>query len=199
MSPIDAENKLNLGFDIDGVITDFSQPLLEAVRRNYGLNLKVSDIYCFDLHVVLGITHSEEEQVIVEAVKEDLPLNIGAKETLERLSLEGNYIYLLTSRYSHLRDLTESWLKEKNIPYNQLHFLHNGKKYLAEIDQLDLVVEDSVQEALGWSQKVEKILIYDQPWNKTLNVRKLTKRVFNWNQIYDEICKLKIERRASHF
>jgi len=182
--------KLNLGFDIDGVIADFSNPLLETIKRNYGLTLKKSDIYCFDLDAVLGITGSEEEQLIVEVLKQDLPLNPCCKETLERLSREGHNIYLLTSRYGHLRGVTESWLKEKGVPYTQLHLLNNGKKYLAEVEPLDLIVEDSLQEALAWTQKVKHVLIYDQPWNKTLNVRNLTKRVFNWNEIYSEICLL---------
>lgn len=186
------ERKLNLGFDIDGVIADFSKPLLQTIKKNYGLNLKPTDIYCFNLDIVLGITHREEEQLIVEVLKQDLPLNKGAKETLERLSREGHSIYLLTSRYGHLRDITEFWLKEKGISYNQLHLLNNGKKYLAEIEPLDLIVEDSLQEALGWTQKVQKILIYDQPWNKTLNVKNLTKRVYNWDQIYSEIQQLSI-------
>ena len=182
--------KLNLGFDIDGVIADFSNPLLEAIKRNYGLTLKKSDIYCFDLDAVLGITRSEEEQLIVEVLKQDLPLNPGCQETLERLSREGHNIYLLTSRYGHLRDVTESWLKEKRVPYTQLYLLNNGKKYLAKVDPLDLIVEDSLQEALAWTQKVKSVLIYDQPWNKTLNVRNLTKRVYNWHEIYREICSL---------
>ena len=178
---------MNLGFDIDGVIADFSEPLLKTINKNYGLTLKPTDIYCFDLDIVLGITHLEEEQLIVEVLKQDLPLNPGAKETIERLSREGHSIYLLTSRYGHLRDITQSWLKEKGVPYTQLHLLDNGKKYLAEVDPLDLIVEDSLQEALRWTQKVKTVLIYDQPWNKTLNVRNLTKRVNNWNQIYSEI------------
>ena len=86
-----------------------------------------------------------------------------------------------------MRDITKAWLKDKGIPYDQLHLLNGGKKYLAEVDTLDLIVEDSIQEALAWTQKVKKVLIYDQPWNKTLNVRNLTKRVYSWDQIYSEI------------
>jgi hypothetical protein len=183
--------KLNLGFDIDGVIADFSQPLLATIKKDYGLNLKPTDIYCFELDIVLGISRSEEEQLIIEVLKGDLPLSLGAKETLERLSCEGHNIYLLTSRYDHLRDITQSWLKEKGVPYTQLHLLDNGKKHLAHVDPLDLIVEDSLREALGWATKVKTVLIYDQPWNKTFNVKNLTKRVYNWTEIYSEIQKIK--------
>ena len=182
---------MNLGFDIDGVIANFTEPLLEIIKDKYGLALKVSDIYTFDLGVVLGITKTESNQLINETLKKDLPLNSGAKETLEQLSREGHSIYLLTGRFGYLRDLTQSWLKEKEVPYTQLHLLNVGEKYLAKVEPLHLVVEDSLEEALEWTRKVRNVLVYDQPWNRTLNVKGLTKRVYNWNQIYSEVQNLK--------
>jgi len=185
------ERGMNLGFDIDGVIADFTQALLETIKKNYGFALKKTDIYCFDLSVVLGIPKEEVKQLIIEVLQKDLPLNAGAKETLERLSLEGHNIYLLTSRYDVLRDITQSWLKERRIPYTQLHLLNGGEKYLAKVEPLDLIVEDSLEEALEWTKKIKNVLIYDQPWNQTLNVKNLTKRVYNWDEIYREIQQLK--------
>jgi uncharacterized HAD superfamily protein len=184
---------MNLGFDIDGVIANFTEPLLEIIKDKYGLALKVSDIYTFDLGVVLGITKTESNQLINETLKKDLPLNSGAKETLEQISREGHSIYLLTGRFGYLRDLTQSWLKEKEVPYTQLHLLNVGEKYLAKVEPLDLVVEDSLEEALEWTRKVRNVLVYDQPWNRTLNVKGLTKRVYNWSQIYSEVQSLTVK------
>ena len=45
---INAEETMNLGFDIDGVIANFTNQLLETIKKNYGLTLKATDIYCFD-------------------------------------------------------------------------------------------------------------------------------------------------------
>ena len=73
---------MNLGFDIDGVIADFSQALLETIKKNYGLALKKTDIYCFDLNVVLGITKSEGKQLIIEVLKKDLPLNYRSQRNV---------------------------------------------------------------------------------------------------------------------
>jgi len=50
---------MNLGFDIDGVIANFSKPLLDTIKEKYGLTLQVMDIYTFDLNIVLGITKAE--------------------------------------------------------------------------------------------------------------------------------------------
>ena len=178
---------LNLGFDIDGVIANFTQPLLDVIKENYGVNVKINDIYTFDLNIVLGITKDEGNQLVNQTLKKDLPLNQGAKETLERLSRDGHNIYLLTGRYEYLRDITQSWLKEKGVPYTQLHMLNVGEKYRANVEPLDLIVEDSLVDALEWTRKVKNVLLYDQPWNRTLNVRNLTRRIYNWNEIYQAI------------
>ena len=185
---------MNLGFDIDGVIADFAPQLLETIKRHYGLTLKRTDIYCFDLNIVLGVPRFEEQALIGEVLKQNLPLNRGAKETLEQLSYEGHTIYLLTCRYGYLRDITESWLKEKAVPYTQLQLLKEGEKYLAKVDPLDVIVEDSLKEAIGWTTKVKTVLIYDQPWNQTLNVKNLIKRVHDWKEIYKEIQQIKQNR-----
>ncbi len=178
---------MNLGFDIDGVIANFTQPLLDVIKENYGVNLKTSDIYTFDLNIVLGITKDEGNQLVHQTLKKDLPLNPGSKETLERLSRDGHNILLLTGRYEYLRDITQSWLKEKGVPYTQLHMLNVGEKYRANIEQIDLIVEDSLVDALEWTHKVKNVLLFDQPWNRTLNVKNLTKRVYSWNEIYEAI------------
>ncbi|MDR0373026.1 MAG: hypothetical protein LBI79_05665 [Nitrososphaerota archaeon] len=185
---------VHLGFDIDGVIANFSLPLIERIRRDYGVVVKESDIYCYDLNVVFGITKAEETKLVEDILIDNLPLYDGAKETLEQLNKEGHSIYLLTGRWGHLREATEMWLKENGVHYTELHLLDVGKKYQANVAPLDVIVEDSLGEAIEWSGKVKNILIYDHPWNKTLNVRGLTKRVYCWSDIYHEIQQLQASR-----
>jgi uncharacterized HAD superfamily protein len=181
---------MKLGIDIDGVIANFAQPLIQTIKRNYGLTLTEKDITRFSLSHVLGITRSEETQLITDILQQDLPIYPGAKETLEQLSREGHSIYLLTGRYAPLRDLTQTWLKDKGVPYNELHLLEMGKKYQVNIEGLDVIVEDSLEEALEWSARVKTVLLYDHPYNQTLNVKNLTKRVYSWSEIYQEIHRL---------
>jgi len=181
---------MNLGFDIDGVISDFVTTFIKLVHEKYGVTLTEEEIYCHDLNLVLGITKKECNDLITETLKQDLPLNKGAKETIEKLSSEGHKIYLLTARFDALAKVTKDWLKRKGIPYTELLQLTEGEKYLANVN-LDIVVEDCLQDALEWSQKVKTILMYDHPWNKTLNVNNLIKRVYSWDEIYEEIQRLK--------
>ena len=47
---------MKLGFDIDGVIANFTDVLLQTIKQAYGLTLTEKDITSFSLSVVLGIT-----------------------------------------------------------------------------------------------------------------------------------------------
>ena len=181
---------MNLGFDIDGVISDFVRSFVEIVKKHYNLTLAETSIYCHDLNLVLGISEKERNKLIRETLLENLELITGARETLERLNSEGHQIVILTARFDDLIKVTENWLKKKGIPYSQLIHLNEGKKFLSKVD-LDLVVEDNLEDAIGWSQKVKNVLVYDHPWNQSLNIKGLIKRVYSWNDVYREIQQLK--------
>jgi len=182
--------EMKLGFDIDGVISDFVKTFSKIVEKKYDIILKEADIYCHDLNLVLGINKKERDHLIREALKKELALNHGAQETLEKLCEEGHKIYLLTARPHDLLEVTITWLKKNDIPFTELLQLNKGEKYLAKVD-LDLIVEDCLEDALEWSQKVKSVLVYDHPWNKTLNVKCLIKRVYSWDEIFEEVQRLK--------
>jgi hypothetical protein len=186
---------MNLGFDIDGVISDFVESFIKIVKNHYNTVITETDIYCHDLNLVLGITEEERDKLIKETILKGPELNLDAKQTLAKLSSEGHQIFILTARSNSLIETTRKWLKEKGISYRQLLHLKEGKKYQANAN-LDVIVEDNLKDAIGWSQKVKNVLIYDHPWNQTKNVRKLIKRVYNWDDIYTEIKRLATPSKA---
>jgi uncharacterized HAD superfamily protein len=162
---------------------------VKVVKKDYNATLAEADIYCHDLDLVLGITKGEGNKLVRKTILNGLELNIGAKQTLAKLSSEGHRIFILTARSNSLVETTKKWLKEKRIPYYQLLHLEEGKKYQTDV-YLDVVVEDNLEDAIGFSQKVKNVLIYDHPWNQTRNVKKAIKRVYNWDDIYKEIVRL---------
>jgi hypothetical protein len=180
---------MNLGFDIDGVISNFTERFKEVVQQHYGISLTENNMYCYDVDLVLGIPKEDVANIVDETLRSNLPLVPLAKETLDKLHSEGHRIYLLTARSNALISSTSTWLKEKGIPYDEIYFLAMGKKRLADV-HVDLVVEDSLEEALELTKKVKNVLLFDQTWNRTVNVKGLLKRVYSWPQIYEEIQKL---------
>jgi uncharacterized HAD superfamily protein len=182
-------NNVKIGLDIDGVISDFVTTFCRLTKKKYNICLTESDIYCHDLNLVLGITKNERNEIIKETLKENLNLTDGSKETINKLWEDGHKIYLLTARDASLIETTKLWLKNNDIPYTKLLQLKEGEKNHSNL-KLDLIVEDCLQDALEWSPKVKNILVFDHPWNKSLNVKGLIKRVHSWKEIYQEIQRL---------
>ncbi len=180
---------MNLGFDIDGVISDFAKRFADIIQRRYGAKLTDEDMYSYNVSLVLGIPKEEVSDIVTETLKGDLPLIPFAKETIEKLNSEGHNVYLLTARSEELIGHTSAWLKRNGLVYKKILYLTSGKKYLADIS-IDLAVEDNLEEALELSRKVKHVLLFNQPWNKTMNVKGLIKRVYGWSEIYDEVQKL---------
>ena len=149
---------MNLGFDIDGVIADFVTVLIATVKEKYNIVFTKEEIYCHGINLVLGLTKKETEDLIAEALSQDMEIVNGSKSILEKLHAEGHKIYLLTARAKNTRKMTENWLKKNGICYTQLIHLDKGEKNQTKLN-LDVIVEDCLQEALEWSPKVKNIIV----------------------------------------
>jgi uncharacterized HAD superfamily protein len=187
---------MNLGFDIDGVISNFTTNFVDIIQNRYGVKLTGADMYSYDVSLVLGITKDEVADIVNETLKSDLPLNPLAKETIDKLNSEGHNIYILTARSDELTEYTLNWLKQKGIVYKDIFHLTSGKKNLVDVF-IDLAVEDNLEEAIELTKKVKHVLLFDQPWNKTKNVKGLIKRVYSWSEVYEEIQKANHSNRNS--
>ena len=187
---------MNLGFDIDGVISNFTTNFVDIIQNRYGVKLTGADMYSYDVSLVLGITKDEVADIVNETLKSDLPLNPLAKETIDKLNSEGHNIYILTARSDELTEYTLNWLKQKGIVYKDIFHLTSGKKNLVDVF-IDLAVEDNLEEAIELTKKVKHVLLFNQPWNKTKNVKGLIKRVYSWSEVYEEIQKANHSNRNS--
>jgi uncharacterized HAD superfamily protein len=179
---------LKLGFDIDGVISDFLATFKEIVREKYKIDLKEKEIYCLDLDLVLGISKADCDELIRETLRRDINLLPGAKEALKEIAKKGHEIYIFTARFSDFEKITKKWLDKNCVPYRRIIQSEMGEKY-QKVEHLDIVVEDNLYDALNWTRKSDKVLVFDHPWNKTLNVNCLLKRVYTWAEVFKEVQK----------
>lgn len=183
---------LKIGVDIDGVISNFVKNFKIIVKEQYNIDLKERDIHVHDLYLVLGISKNEAHNLILKCLTQDLELIDGAKAGMIQLCKE-HEIFILTARPKELNGLTEKWLIKNNIPYHKLLHLDEGNKHKADLN-LDIIIEDNLSDALNYIDKTKMVLVYDHPWNKTLNVKGLIKRVYSWNEINKVIRKAQINQ-----
>lgn len=173
---------MNIGIDIDGVIADFVEEFIKVIKERYDFDLKEKEIIYHDLYQVLGITKSESLELINETLNRDLNIIKDADIYIDLLSMK-NDIYILTARNINLTSI-EKWLKKHNIKYNDIVVFEEGGKNFCD-KKLDVIIDDNLKEAIGFIGKCEKIIIFDHPWNQTLDIHNSFYRVSNWYEIYE--------------
>jgi uncharacterized HAD superfamily protein len=179
---------MNIGIDIDGVIANFVGTFIPLAQQRYGISFTERDIYVHDLYVVLGITEAEALELIRATITSDPRPYDGAVEALRRIHAKHDVV-LMTARPKDLMDVTAQWLARWSIAYRQLVHLDEGFKHEASLS-LDIIVDDHLREALGFVGKVPHIVVFDRPWNQTLNVARLFERVRTWEELVDLIRRL---------
>lgn len=175
---------MNIGIDIDGTIADFSTTYLDIVNKKFNTSLEKSQLREHDLYKLLGLPVNEAGIELGLTLSKDLPLIEGAKDVIERL-YEYNRIIIITARSRDFEGFTKKWLESKDIKYHKLYFSKEGKK--GEIEPLHILVEDNIKEVIHNIGKVDHLLLFDQPWNKSLNVGNYFTRVHTWKEIYEQI------------
>lgn len=172
---------MRIGVDLDGVISDFVSTFIRVVDEKYGVKLDPSQIYVHDLFLVLGITEDDALSLILETLSRDLDVFEGAREALVQLKTN-HEIIIITARPAQTYEMTKKWLEQKNIPHDKLHYLVEGNKHQKELG-LDVFVDDHLKEIIRFYGKAKKLIIFDHPWNKSLNVLRLFERAKNWNEV----------------
>ena len=168
---------MRIGIDLDGTIADNLDLLVEAMNNHCGKNLCGQEIEQYSLCKTYNIGEAEFFQLMsIEEPKiiEKSPLIPSAQENIVKLEQDGWEIHIITARNPSYREITEKWLREKGIPYHELHMLNSHNK-LAICQELNVefMIEDNVHNAYTLSEGGIKVLLYGAPHN----------RLWDWNGI----------------
>lgn len=172
---------MKIAIDIDGVVTDFVSTFRQVVREAYDRELRYEDIYVHDLFLVLGVTEERAIELIRKTLSLDLVPMPGALDGLARLS-ESHEVVLVTARPPDMMGITAEWLRRHKVPHHGLINLREGEKH-GHGDEFDVVIDDHLRELVGFVGKAKKLIIFDHPWNRTLNVEGLFYRARGWSEV----------------
>lgn len=192
---------MNIGFDIDDTITDtysamfgyaqkYTIDVLKRSAKLEKLNNLTNHFYIQALH---NWTDDESEEFFKkyykQIVEETTPFPY-AVETIKKLKDEGHRIILITARWNiegvSVKELTEKWLKEKQIPYDVLVVNASTKKEAAIQNNLDIFVDDSFENCKNVAEANIKTYIMDTRYNGGLDDERIT-RVYSWPHLEQEI------------
>lgn len=190
---------MNIGIDIDGVLIDDDTYRLDTMTKycyenNLG-NLDNPNKYESKCKWSEEIKEDYRQKYYFEYVK-NMPARKYAAEVIEKLHNEGNKIVIITGRYKtqenseigqRMRDYTVQWLKDNNIIYDEICYVHCPKTKEIQEKNIDVMIDDS-PEILKEIVKYTKVLCFDNRYNMNLQYDNMI-RVFSWYDIYSKINK----------
>lgn len=189
---------LNICIDIDGTITN-PYFWLDMANKYFNKNITIDEVTDYEIDKVMGITREEYNDFYnknkLEMHNEQISLRENAKETIEEL-IKLNNIYFVTARDEDLKIITYSYLKKKNIPYDDVFVLGTSYKVeMAKKLKCDVFIEDSYANALQLSESGFKVLLIDTNYNrKPLNKNII--KVYSWNEIHETIKEMQVNEKA---
>ena len=84
-----------------------------------------------------------------------------------------------------MRDYTVQWLKNNNIVYDEICYVHCPKTKEIQEKNIDIMIDDS-PEILSEIVKYTNVLCFDNRYNTNLEYNNMI-RVFSWYDIYSKI------------
>ena len=191
-------NFLNICIDIDGTITD-PYFWLNAANKYFKKNISIEEVTQYRVDKVMGVTRDEymdfynKNKFELHSGKE--PLRKDVKRIIKKL-INTNNIYFVTAREKDLEILTYHYLNKHNIPYDDVFVLGTSYKVDTAIDlKCDVFIEDCYENALQLSDSGFKTLLIDTNYNRFPLNKNIT-RVFSWNDIYNILEKMLLQRKV---
>ena len=197
---------MNIGIDIDDTISNTYEAIFNYAQK-YTIIDKNKEIKNVNrdarTHMYAKTFHNwndDEEKEFLDKYYENIIKEVKPKkfsvETINKLRLEGNKIFLITARFNsgefNVKELTLKWLKENNINYDELIMDAQNKVKIAQEKNIDIFVDDSISNCEAMANAGIKTYIMDFIINCNYKNEKVT-RVYSWPHLYQEIQKYEEE------
>lgn len=165
-----------IGFDIDGVLADFTRAFADMAQEMYGLRARSSGA---QLHWRFPLTEEQETAVWARIDsgngrfwRELKPLiTDGELDDMWDLQKDGYHFTYVTSRHSRAKQATGQWLIERQLPKGGLHFVKHKAPYLAEVENLKSYIDDSPEQITAmYRMGIPGVHVRDWPYNRDVNL-----------------------------
>lgn len=180
---------MKIGIDLDGTVADNFDLLVETFNGYCGKSLQGKDIKQYSLCKTYNITEQEfndlmdqkEEGIIMAS-----PLIPFVREKIHQLVKDGWEVHIITARHPKYKNITESWLQNKGIPYSGLHLLNSHDKLsLCKELKVRCMIEDNVHNAYQLADGGVNVILFEAPHNQCWPWQGI--RCCSWEEIYHNI------------
>ncbi len=191
---------MRIGIDLDDTITKTDEILF-----------KYAKIYNEEEKILFNINREEwnltkafgwnEENIkeffskYLKSIYEKAEIKENAKEKINALKNDGNKIIIITARdtksLKEVHEVCKDWLINNKINVDKIVVDGENKAQKCLENKIDIFIDDNICNCENVYNNLKiPVLLMNSRYNKDYQNPKI-KRVYNWNEIYNEICKYK--------
>lgn len=184
---------MKIGLDFDDVTAHLTEPLLEFYNKLKDKNHSKDEMKEYDIWVNWGITKEEGMNLINEfhetqKLETTKPIEY-AIESIFKILHNGDKLWIITARHPKFKKKVEDWIshhiENKRIEVITTRDFRVGehvKKYqICKELEIDIMLEDSGENALECAKAGIKVILFDNPWNQNFEHKNIT-RVNGWKE-----------------
>ena len=193
---------MNIGIDIDDTImltaesmfkyseiyknkvsqTQINENCLGYIKDSYYINA----YYGWNHKTTISFFNEYYKKILNECTM--LP---EANKIIQKLKSDGHSIHFVTARLMNIagcdtKIITQKSLEKYNIPYDSLNLQVSDKIDFFQKNNLNLCIEDNYEMCKKMKDNGIRALLMTTKMNYKVDSNDI-KRVYNWNEIYDEI------------
>lgn len=194
---------MNIGIDIDGVLTDMEN-YIATVGKKYAIRNDLAFDEKMGENTICGFLTKEDSREFWDKHWEIYAKNIAvrksASKVIKKLKDEGNCIIIITARtydrpiikmgikrQKNMEKLIIKWLDKNNIIYDKLIFSNLNKVKDCLANHIDIMIEDSIGN-IEQLKNYCKVICFNAKYNEFYKNDKIH-RVYDWNEVYIAINK----------
>lgn len=195
---------MNIGIDIDGVLTDLEN-YIGTIGKKYMIENNLDFDDTMNTNTIYGFLSMEDSHqfwdIHWEKYATTVKMRKNASNVIEKLKNDGNKIIIITARtydsqiikrgikrQKNMEELIIKWLNKNNIKYDKIVFSNLNKLKNCLDNQIDIMIEDSVSN-IEQLKKHMKILCFNAKYNQSY-IDSQIHRVYNWDDVYNIISKI---------
>lgn len=191
---------MRIGIDLDDTITK-TEEILFKYAKMYNEEEKISfkiNREEWNWNKAFGWDEENCERFFSRYLKrifEEAEIKENAKERINELKDEGNKIVIITARdtksLKEVHDVCEKWLISNKVNVDKIVVDGEDKAQKCLENKIDIFIDDGVYNCENVYNNLKiPVLLMDSRYNKDYQNPNI-KRVHDWNEIYNEICKYK--------
>lgn len=189
---------LHIGIDFDGVICNFHAGVCEVISRDFGVEVKETDITSWDMGAVLdpliGRSWWSWMEDHAKLWGEKFKPVTGALGSIERLRQQGHTLEIVTSKPQWAEAAFWKWMGKYEPSVQRVTIVDNAESK-ADVTDADVLIDDHVVNVTEFARAGGIALLFERPHNKDIKVDGDLEiwRVDGWQQVMRSITMIGME------